>query len=615
MSPRFAERVWLAAAAAIAAMMAMVLFALLWPAAQGSAGLWSHLARHVLPQAAANTAVLLAGVGIVAAAIGTVCAWLVSAYDFPGRRVFGWALLLPLAVPTYIVAFAYLDLLHPLGPLQTALRALLGFDSPREFRLPDIRSMGACIALLGLVLYPYVYLTVRAMFAMQAASLVEAARSLGTGGAALFWRVALPLARPAIAAGLALVLLETLNDIAASEFLGVKTLTVAIYTTWVTRSDLPGAAQIALAMLTVVMLVLAIERYGRRRQGYAVSLRPRPLAPQRLRGRHAAFAALACALPVLLGFVAPAAYLAVETWQRLQGEGVSPQLWRSAWNSLRIAALTTAVALSAGVVLIWALRLAQLRRREALARAYLRVGSLGYALPGTVLAIALLTPMAWFDRAAAWLTGGSQALLMGSLAALVLACALRFLTIATGGLEAGLARVPLSLDQAARALGSGPGDSLRRVHLPLLRPALAAAALLVFVDTMKELPATLMLRPLNVDTLATWLYAEAARGTYEEGAVAALLIVLVGLPAVVLLARGGFGPVREVRDAEARAELGIIDIGTPSDGETGTPTETSTETRTPTKTGTIDMGTPIESAAAAANTPAVTSVAPHEASP
>lgn len=542
------ERAWLAAAFAVAAGVALPLGALLWTAAQGSAGLWSHLAAHVLPQAAWNTLLLLVGVAAVAVPVGTVCAWLVSAYDFPGRRLFGWALLLPLAVPTYIVAFAYLDLSHPLGPLQTALRALLGYDSPREFRLPDLRSLPACIVLLGLVLYPYVYLTVRAMFALQAASLVEAARSLGVGGAALFVRVALPLARPAIAVGAALVLLETLNDIGASEFLGVKTLTVAVYTTWVTRSDLPGAAQIALAMLVVVILALALERFGRRRQRYAGGGRARPLVRQPLRGMHALLAMAACALPVLLGFVAPAAHLAIEAVERLRGEGLSPQLWASAGNTLRIAAFATVATLVAALVLVWAARLANARRRGAAAGLALRVGSLGYALPGTVLAIALLTPAAGIDRALFALSEGTP-LLMGSLALLVLACTIRFLAIATGGLEAGLARIPTSLDQAARGLGAGPGASLWRVHLPLLRPALAASALLVFVDAMKELPATLMLRPLNVETLATWLYAEAARGTYEEGAVAALLIVLAGLPAVLLLARSGFDAGHAQADA------------------------------------------------------------------
>ncbi len=540
---------WQLAAVAIAAAVLLPLLALAWTAAQGSDA-WQHVLANVLPRAAGNTLLLLVGVGTLTVAIGTGAAWLVTAYDFPGRRLMAWALLLPLAVPTYIVAYAYLDLLHPLGPVQSLLRALLGYDSPRDFRLPDIRGLAGCIALLGFVLYPYVYMTTRAMFMTQAASLLEAARTLGAGRVALFWRVALPLARPAIAVGAALALLETLNDIGASEFLGVQTLTVSVYTTWITRSDLPGAAQIALTMLVLVVLLIALERYGRRRQRYASTLRPRPMQPQRLRGWAGGCALGLAALPVLVGFVAPTAYLAVETWQRFAGgDGVSPTLWSSAWNTLRVSMLATVVTVAAGLVLAWALRLAQARRDSRFAAAAIRIGGLGYAVPGTVLAIGLLAPLVWFDDGANLVLQAlglsPRMLLMGSMSALVLAYVLRFLIISAGGIEAGLARVPVSLDQAARSLGTGPAATLRRVHLPLLRPAIAAAALLVFVDAMKELPATLLLRPLNVETLATWLYADAARGAYEDGAVAALLIVLVGLLPVVLLARAGLGYGRE----------------------------------------------------------------------
>jgi iron(III) transport system permease protein len=257
---------WQVAAVCIAATVLLPLLALAWTAAQGSDGLWSHIAANVLPHATRNTVLLLLGVGVLTVALGTGSAWLVTAYDFPGRRVMAWALLLPLAVPTYIVAYAYLDLLHPLGPVQSAVRALLGYDSPRDFRLPDIRGLAGCIVLLGFVLYPYVYMTTRAMFMTQAASLLEAGRTLGAGRLELFRRVALPLARPAIAVGAALALLETLGDIGASEFLGVQTLTVSVYTTWITRSDLAGAAQIALTMLVFVLALIALERFGRRRQ-------------------------------------------------------------------------------------------------------------------------------------------------------------------------------------------------------------------------------------------------------------------------------------------------------------------------------------------------------------
>jgi iron(III) transport system permease protein len=492
----------------------------------------------VLPAALSNTAALLLGVGVLVALLGTGAAWLVTAYDFPGRRTLCWALLLPLAVPTYIVAFAYLDLLHPIGPVQTALRALLGYSSPREFRLPDLRSLWGAIFVLGFVLYPYVYLSTRAMFMTQAASLLEAARTLGAGPAGVFLRVALPLARPAIAVGVSLALLETLNDVGASEFLGVQTLTVSVYTTWIARSDLPGAAQISLAMLAFALALILLERRGRRRQRYASTRRMQPMQPRRLRGAAACMATLLGWTPVLAGFAAPALYLAFETFKRLRlAGGVSPQLLAGLGNTLALAATATAATVLCGLVVAWAGRAQRDSERLHPGRVCARIASLGYAVPGTVLAIGLLAPFALADRALAHAFGLERLLIMGSTAALVCAYTLRFLAMPAGGIEAGLARIPPSLEQAARLLGETPTGTLRRVHLPLLRPALAASALLVFVDAMKELPATLLLRPLNFDTLSTWLYAEASRGTYEEGAVAALAIVAAGLLPVILLAR------------------------------------------------------------------------------
>lgn len=534
---------WLLAALMIAAVALAPVLALAWAGAQGRSGLWQHLLATVLPQAAGNTVLLLAGVGLLVGVVGTGCAWLVTAYEFPGRRALAWALLLPLAVPTYIVAYAYLDLLHPLGPVQGTLRWLLGHDSPRDWRLPDIRHLAGCIVLLALVLYPYVYLTTRALFLTQAASLLEAGRSLGAGPVAVFFRIALPLARPAIAVGLVLVLLETLNDIGASEFLGVQTLTVAVYTTWVTRSDLAGAAQIALSMLVIVLALVAVERFARRRQRYATTLRPRPMQPQRLHGVRGWLTLLLGSLPVLAGFAAPAGYLLWEALQRLRTAGASTQLLKALGNTVLIAALTTLAALLLALVVSWAVRRHAGSRAQPLASGASRAASLGYAIPGTVMAIGLLLPLGGLDRLLSHLLvglgGSARLVLMGTVWVLVLACTLRFLAVAIGSLEAGMSRIPPSLDAASAALGEGPLATLRRVHLPLLRPSLAAAALLVFVDTMKELPATLVLRPMNFETLATWLYAEAARGTYEEGALAALLIVLAGLAPVVALARAG----------------------------------------------------------------------------
>ncbi|AZY52620.1 iron ABC transporter permease [Bordetella avium] len=529
-------RGWLLAAALIALAVLAPLISLGWWALHADLSHWRHLATYVLPQALANTSLLLLGVGALVCLLGTGAAWLVTAYDFPSRKILTWALLLPLAVPTYIIAFAYLDLLHPIGPVQSLIRSVLGFDSPRQFRLPDLRSLGGAIFVLGFVLYPYVYLSTRVMFMTQAASLIEAARTLGASRLGVFFRVALPLARPAIAVGVSLALLETLNDIGASEFLGVQTLTVSVYTTWITRSDLAGAAQIALTMLAFVIALLWLERRGRKRQRYANTQRMRPMQAQRLRGASACAAIVLGWIPVVLGFAAPALYLLAETYKRLHlVGGVSGQLLSSLGNTLMVAASATLITLLCGLTVAWASR--NLSAGGGLARAGTRIASLGYAVPGTVLAIGLLTPFAWIDRAAGQLLGLPGMLLMGSMAALICAYTIRFLAISAGGVEAGLARIPPSLEQVSRLLGENASSTLRRVHLPLLRPALAAAALLVFVDTMKELPATLLLRPMNFDTLATWLYAEAARGTYEEGAVAALAIVLAGLAPVILLAR------------------------------------------------------------------------------
>ncbi|WP_370680767.1 ABC transporter permease [Comamonas sp. GB3 AK4-5] len=528
--------VWQGASWLIALGVLAPVLSLAWLALGADWAHWHDLLRYVLPDAAANTALLLTGVGLLVLVVGTGCAWLVTACDFPGRRWLLWALLLPLAMPAYIVAFAYLDVLHPIGPVQGALRWLLGYDSPRQWRLPDLRSMGGAIFVLGFTLYPYVYMTARAMFMTQPAHLLEAARSLGETRWGAFWRVALPMARPALAVGLSLALLEALNDIGASEFLGVHTLTVSIYTTWVTRSDLAGAAQIACAMLLAVVALVWLERQGRSRQRFGAAQRMRPIQPKRLPGPLGWALTALVSLPVLIGFVAPAAYLLWESAKRLlQGSGISSALWASLLNTLGLALGVTVLAVLAGLVVVWSTR--QGVSTRAPVRWPLQLATLGYAVPGTVLAIGLLTPALALDAGLAQLFGAQGLPLLGFGVVLVVACVIRFLAMPVGGLDAGLARIPPTLEQASRLLGETPWGTLRRVHLPLLRPALATSAMLVFVDAMKELPATLLLRPADFDTLATWLYAEAARGTYEEGAIAALCIVLAGLVPVLWLAR------------------------------------------------------------------------------
>lgn len=532
---------WVALSAIAALIVVLPVVGLALEALKGSSGLWALLLSSILPVALVDTVILLVGVGLVTAVLGTTTAWLVTAYDFTGRRVLEWALLLPLAVPTYIIAYAYLDILHPIGSVQGTIRWLLGYETPRQFRLPDIRSMTGCILLLGFVLYPYVYIPTRAMFLTQSGNLVDAARTLGISRRALFWRVGLPLARPAVAVGIALALMETLNDVGAAEFLGVRTMTVSIYTTWITRTDLPGASQLALALLLIVVVLVAMERWARRTQRYATDARrSRSMTPQRLAPLKGLLFLAAGSVPIVLGFIAPFFYLASEAWKRYQFAGLSPRLLDEAVSTMTIATLATAVTIALGLVVAYAARIRPGRKSGAL----LRLSTIGYAAPGTVVAIGVLIVLAGVDQlidrtAIDWFGVSTGLLFMGSGAAVVYALTVRFLAISAGGIEAGLSRIPLSFDQASRTLGQTTGGTFRHVHLPLSKAAIAAAALLVFVDCVKELPATLLLRPLNVETFATHLYGEAARGTYEEASIAALAIVAISILPVILLSRVG----------------------------------------------------------------------------
>jgi iron(III) transport system permease protein len=503
--------------------------------------IWPHLTANVLPVALWNTLLLLAGVALFCGVTGTGTAWLVTQYEFPGRRSLEWLLVLPLALPTYITAYVYVEILGFQGPFQSALRALTGWRSLRDYWFPDPRNLPGAILILGLVLYPYVYLSIRALFSMQSAALIESARTLGTTRWRLFWRIGLPMARPALAAGLTLALLETLNDIGASEYLGVRSLTLSVYTTWLNRGSLPGAAQIACVMLLVVVGLMIAEARTRGAKRFALPVkRPRPPARIPLAGASAWAAALACLLPVLLGALLPIAYLLGEFWRRGLIAQADAALLRAFFNTVAISALAAGLTVATGTAIAAALRLG----REPVLPALARLASLGYALPGTVLALGLLVPLAAFDNlvadAARALFGVSPGLiLLGSGAALVIAYLVRFLSIAITGVENGYARISPRIDDAARSLGADRRELLRRLHWPLARPAVAAAALLVFVDCMKELPATLLLRPLNFDTLATLVYGHAARGVFEDGALAALLIVLIGLYPAMRLARLG----------------------------------------------------------------------------
>jgi iron(III) transport system permease protein len=535
-APRWSVLVLAGTAAAIAA----PLLSLLVTALRADAGLWSGLVAGVLPVALLETGLLLAGVALLCGTIGIATAWLVTAHRFPGRDWLVWLLPLPLAVPTYITAYVYVEIFDSAGPVQGALRGLMGWRSRGEYWFPEIRSLPGAVLVMSVVLYPYVYAAARAMFVTQSACMLEVARTLGAGRFELFRTVALPLARPALAIGLSLALLEALNDIGATEYLGVRTLTVSVYTTWLNRGSLAGAAQIACVMLAIVIALIALERRGRRDRRYTISTRrPRVAQPAPLPAGLGAAAAIACALPVLLGFALPAGFLLRESIRRGLFAQVDAVFLAHLATTLALAAAATAGALVLGTVVVTASRLAQRRLTHAMSF----VVGLGYAVPGTVLALGLFAPLVGIDRLLNQLwrvfTGERLGLvLMGSAAAVVIAYVIRFLPIATGSLSAGLSRVAGSVEDAARTLGARPRDLVLLVQLPLLRPALASAALLVFIDCLKELPATLLLRPLNTETLVTLVYGHAARGSFEDGALAALVIVLVGVVPVMRLARG-----------------------------------------------------------------------------
>ena len=529
---------WTVIVAAIVAVLLLPVATIVVLALGGSASGLGHLARTVLWPSLAETGLLMAGVGALTLAAGTGAAWIVTMYRFPGRSLIDRLLVLPLAVPTYIVAYAYVDLLDYTGPVQSALRALFGWTTARDYWFPEVRSLGGAILILASVLYPYVYLAARASFVQQSVCVLEVARTLGRTPVGTFVSVALPLARPALAAGVALALMECLNDLGAVQQLGVRALSATIYATWLQRSSLGGAAQIALLLLALVAALFWIERAARGDgRFHHTTGRHRAIPFADLEGWRGWLAAALALLPCVAGFLIPFAALAVNAWRHAD-IALAAGFWRAAANSLSLAIAAAIAAVALGVLLAYARRVAS----NGFTRPAVRLAGLGYALPGTVLAIGLLIPLAAFDHRIDALmrsiTGKPVGLLLsGTVAALVLAYTVRFLAVALGGIEAGLERVSPNLDAAARTLGETALSSLWRVHLPLLLPALGTAGLLVFVDAMKELPATLLMRPFDFETLATHVYGFAALEQLEAASVGALVIVAVGLVPVLLLHR------------------------------------------------------------------------------
>ncbi len=529
---------WTAAVAGIVALVTLPIVSVIVLALSSSENIWPHLAATVLPPAMLNTALLALGTGTFALVVGTAAAWLVTMYRFPGREIVDRLLVLPLAMPTYIVAYCHAEVFDYAGPVQSLLRGAFGWTSARDYWFPDVRSLGGAILIFSSVLYPYVYLAARASFVQQSVCALEVARTLGRTPLGALFAVALPLARPALAAGAALVVMETLADLGAVQYLGVETLTASIYATWLQRSSLGGAAQLATVMLLVIALLFAVERFARGGgKVHHTTGRYRAIPFQDIEGWRGYAAAGACALPFLAGFAVPFGVLAGDAAGHFSS-ALAGGFASAVANSLMLSLVSAAVATMAALVLGYARRVAG----NGFIRPAVRLAGLGYAIPGTVLALGILIPLAALDNGvdalAKDLLGVSTGLVLsGSLFALTFAYVARFLAVALGGIDAGLDRISPNLDAAARALGETALSTLWRVHLPMLLPALGAAGLLVFVDSMKELPATLLLRPFNFETLATHVYGFAALEQVENGALGALTIVAVGLVPVLLLHR------------------------------------------------------------------------------
>jgi iron(III) transport system permease protein len=535
---RWRPNPWTAATLLVALVVAVPILSIPWLALFPRENIWPHLASTVLPGYVLTTLGLMLGVTFGVLTMGVTSAWLVTMCQFPGRRIFEWALLLPMAVPAYVIAYVYTDLLEYAGPVQSVLRQLFGWQNAADYWFPEIRSLAGAVAMMSLVLYPYVYLLSRAAFLEQSVGLLDASRTLGCGPWATFFRVSLPMARPSIATGVALALMETLNDVGTVDFFAVHTLTFGIYDVWLNMGNIGGAAQIAMVMLVFVMILLTIERQSRRRhKHYQSSGRLKALPAHRLEGGRAHLAFVACLLPVAAGFIVPLVVL-LSNSIRYFDESWTPEFLRYALNSLALSSAAAAAAICVALLLAYGKRLVNSRTVSCA----VSFSSFGYAVPGAVLAIGVIIPLAGFDNALDALLrehfGISSGLLFsGTVFALLFAYVVRFLAVALGSVDASLSKVTPAMDMAARTLGHGPMDTFFKVHLPLIRGGVLIGVLVVFVDCMKELPATLILRPFNFDTLATYVYQFASDELIEQASLGALGIVLAGLIPVVVLSR------------------------------------------------------------------------------
>ncbi|MBI1673116.1 ABC transporter permease [Shewanella oncorhynchi] len=531
-------RSWSLAGYAVAALLVLPLFALIFQAFQPDEAVFGHLMATVLPTYIINSLLLIFWVSLGALLLALPCAWLMARCDFVGRRYLQWALLLPLAMPAYIVAYVYTDLLDYAGPVQRGLRSIFGWDSPQDYFFPDIRTLGGAACMLSLVLFPYIYLLARTAFMEQSLSLAHASRIMGCSPWQSFWRLSLPMARPALAVGVALVAMETAADFATVNYFAVPTLTTAVYDTWLGYGNLTAAAKLSAIILLVVFSLIGFERFARRKQQlFQKQSRIQVTDLYRLSMTQTLVALSFCGMLLLLAFLLPFGILLSyaigyfeQSWDK--------SFWQLSLNSLSLALITSLLCCLIALLLMFVRRISP-RQSDALPS---RLASTGYALPGTVLAIGVLVPLTMLDFAIndlADLVGiaGPGLILTGSVMALIFAFCVRFVAIAIGSVESSYKRISPSLDMVSLTMGQTPRQLLRRVHLPLLAKGLFAGALLVFIESMKELPAALLLRPIGFENLATYVFQFASDEKLEHGALAAIVIVLVGLVPLIYLNR------------------------------------------------------------------------------
>ena len=521
-------------AVVIAAFISLPVIVIVSYLMQANGELWQHLLDTVLNDYLINSLLLLLGVGMGVLILGVPTAWLTSMCSFPGRRWLSWALLLPLAMPAYIIAYTYAGLLDFAGPVQSWIRDLTGL-SYGDYWFFEIRSLGGAIIMMSLVLYPYVYLMARAAFLEQSVSSIEVGCSLGYSRWQALWKLALPMARPAIIAGLSLALMETLADYGTVQYYGVSTFTTGIFRTFYGYGDTAAAAQLAASLLAFVILLVLLERYSRRRARYHSAAESRARADLiPLSGSKAIMACVICLSPLMFGFIIPATQLLF--WAVFEAEPLGWDFVGLAWNSFSLAFLAAIIAVTLAIILSYAKRTKPIKP----VRTVLAMAGFGYALPGTIIAIGVLIPLAWLDHrlidifgSLGWDSPGL--LLSGSLVALLFAYTVRFLAVALGSVQSGLEKIKPSLDHVGRSMGHSPLDILRKIHVPLMRSSILTAVLIVFVDVLKELPATLILRPFNFNTMAVRAYELASDERLVDAAPASIMIVLVGLIPVLML--------------------------------------------------------------------------------